>query len=475
MPNFVKNFQMKVEQIYTSCIAEAAYYIESEGEAAIIDPLRETQPYINRADEDGARIKYIFETHFHADFVSGHIDLAKNTGAQIVYGPTAHASFDFIEAKDGQEFEIGRVKIRVLHTPGHTMESSTYLLIDESGKEHAIFTGDTLFLGDVGRPDLAVKTELTQEQLAGYLFDSLRNKIMTLGDSIIVFPGHGAGSSCGKSISNATSDTLGNQKKTNYALRADMTKDEFIEEVTEGILPPPQYFPKNAEMNKTGYDSIDDVIRRGNVPLTLEEFEQKIKDGALVLDVRSKDEFRESHIPGSIFIGLDGNFAMWVGALIQDINQQIVLICPENRTSEAVMRLARVGYDHASGYLNGGIEAWKTAGRRTASVDSVSAKDFGERLKHRSLKVVDVRKKSENDSIHLDGAMNMPLDYILDHIDELQKDETYFVHCKSGYRSMVAISLLKRAGLNNLKDVMGGIDAISGTDAPVSAVACEVK
>lgn len=464
---------MKIEQIYTSCIAEAAYYIESEGEAAIIDPLRESEPYINRANEDNAKIKYIFETHFHADFVSGHLDIAKKTGGKIVYGPTAVAGFDIYTAKDGEEFQIGKVKIKVLHTPGHTMESSTFLLIDENGKDHAIFTGDTLFLGDVGRPDLAVKTDLTQEELASHLFDSLRNKIMPLSDNVIIYPGHGAGSSCGKNLSNETVDTLGNQKKSNYALRSDMTKEEFIAEVTEGILPPPQYFPKNAVMNKNGYDSIDEVMHRGNIPLLADEFEIKIKSGALVLDVRTKDEFREGHIPGSIFIGLDGNFAMWVGALIKDINQKILLVAPQERVAETVLRLARVGYDHACGYLNGGIDAWVSAGKTITTVNSVDVDEFSALLKNGNIEILDVRKHGEFDAEHVQTARHFPLDYINDNIDTLDKSSTYYVHCKSGYRSMAAVSILKKAGYKNVVDVKGGMDAILQKDVPVTAFACQ--
>lgn len=464
---------MKLEQLYTSCIAEAAYYIESEGEAAIIDPLRETDPYINRADEDGAKIKYIFETHFHADFVSGHLDLARKTGAKIVYGPTAKAGFDILVAQDNEEFAVGKVRIKVLHTPGHTMESSTYLLIDENGKEHAIFTGDTLFLGDVGRPDLAVKTDLTQEQLAAHLYDSLRNKIMTLPDTVIVYPGHGAGSSCGKNLSTETVDTLGNQKKTNYALRPDMSKEEFIAEVLDGILPPPQYFPKNAMMNKSGYESIDEVMHRGNIPLMVDEFEAKHKDGALILDIRSADQFREGHIPGSLFIGLDGNFAMWVGALIEDLNQKIILVAPQERVAEAVMRLARVGYDHACGYLNGGIEAWIEAGKPVVKVESVTAQELANLKKANDINVLDVRKHSEYDAEHVDGSRHYPLDYIREHLRDLNPDEKYYVHCKGGYRSMAAISILEQAGYKKLVDVMGGMDALLQTDILVTDFVCQ--
>ena len=464
---------MKIEQIYTSCIAEAAYYIESDGEAAIIDPLREFEPYINKADEDGAKIKYIFETHFHADFVSGHIDLARKTGAQIVYGPTAKAGFDIIEAKDNQEFSIGKIKIKVLHTPGHTMESVTYMLIDELGIEHAIFTGDTLFLGDVGRPDLAVKSDLTEVQLAEYLFDSLRTKIMPLSDDTIVYPGHGAGSSCGKNLSDETVDTLGHQKRTNYALRPDMTKAEFVSEVLDGMLPPPQYFPKNAMMNKMGYEPIDEVMHRGNLPLSVEEFEAKMKEGALVLDVRSEDEYRESHIPGSLYIGLDGNFAMWVGALIEDLKRQIVVVCPEERHFETVMRLARVGYDEGHGFLNGGMKAWQDSGRAVNSVDSVSVFELSKLMKQEPINIVDVRKIGEYEAERIEDAIHYPLDFINSHLDDLEKDSKYYIHCKAGYRSMTAISILQNAGYKNLVDVKGGMDAILESDIPVLAVECQ--
>jgi len=459
---------VKIEQIYTSCIAEAAYYIESDGEAAIIDPLRETEPYINRADRDGAKLKYVFETHFHADFVSGHVDLAKKTGAKIVYGPTAKTKFEIIIAEDNQVFEIGKVKIKVLHTPGHTMESATYLLLDENGKEHAIFSGDTLFLGDVGRPDLAVKTDLTREQLAEYLFDSLRTRIMTLPDDVIVYPAHGAGSSCGKNLSDEREDTLGNQKMVNYALRADMTKAEFVKEVTEGILPAPQYFPKNAILNKEGYGSIDDVMHRGNVPLTVQEFEAKIIEGDLILDVRSKDEFRESHIPGSLFIGLDGNFAMWVGALINDLDQKIIIVAPEERHHETVMRLARVGYDQAEGFLNGGIQSWQEAGKEIRKVESVSSLELSNLIKSREINILDVRKPSEYLVERVVDAQNFPLDFINDHMNEIDQNEKYYVHCLSGYRSLIAISILNNAGYPNLVDVEGGIEAMMEIDIPKS-------
>ncbi|SFT67419.1 Glyoxylase, beta-lactamase superfamily II [Lishizhenia tianjinensis] len=463
---------MKIEQIYTKCMAEAAYYIESNGEAAIIDPLRETQPYIDMATENGAKIKYIFETHFHADFVSGHIDLAKKTGAAIVYGPTATTNYDVVVAEDNQIFEIGDVKIKVLHTPGHTPESSTFLLIDENGKEHAIFSGDTLFLGDVGRPDLAIKGDLTQEDLAGMLFDSLRNRIMPLGDDVIVYPGHGAGSSCGKNMSSETVGTLGEQKATNYALRADMTKEEFIQEVTTGILPPPQYFPKNARMNKEGYTSIDEVLTSGTKALTLEEFKTEVEKGALILDVRTQFDFIKGFIKGSMFIGINGAFAMWVGALIEDINQPIVLITPEGMEEETVLRLARVGYDNTIGYLKGGVETAREGGLEIETITSISAEELAANID--LYNVVDVRKPGEWESSHLEMADHYPLDYINEQLDALDKDATYHIHCAGGYRSVIAISILLRNGYEaeNLIDVAGGYGAIKQTSLPKLETAC---
>ena len=461
---------MKVEQLYTKCLAEAAYYIESKGEVAIIDPLRETAPYIEMAKNNGATIKYIFETHFHADFVSGHVDLAEKTGAAIVYGPLANPGFDAIIAEDNQEFKIGDVTLKVLHTPGHTQESSTYLLIDENGKETAIFTGDTLFLGDVGRPDLAIKTDLTQEDLAGMLFDSLRNRIMTLPDEITVYPGHGAGSACGKSMSKETVGTLGEQKQTNYALRADMTKEEFIKEVTEGILPPPQYFPKNAAMNKMGYDSFDDVISKGNTPLTLEEFNKEVESGALILDVRTQGEFIKGFIPGSLFIGLNGTFAMWVGALIEDLDQKIVLIVPEGQEEEAVTRLSRVGYDNAVGYLKGGVATYEAAGNKLQTITSVSAESVAERASE--LSIVDVRKPGEWDAEHVENATHYPLDYMNENLSKLDKNKTYHVHCAGGYRSVIAISLLMKNGYTNLVDIDGGFGALAKTNIAKTAYVC---
>lgn len=454
---------MKIEQLYTNCLAEAAYYIESEGEVAIIDPLREYQPYIDKAKASNATIKYVFETHFHADFVSGHVDLAAKTGAKIVFGPNAVTGFDAHVAKDNETFKVGKVTIKVLHTPGHTLESSTYLLLDENGKEHCIFTGDTLFIGDVGRPDLAIKSDLTQEDLAGMLYDSLRNKIMTLPDDVIVYPGHGAGSSCGKNLSSETWSTLGEQKKNNYALKAE-PKEAFIKELTTGILPPPQYFAKNAAMNKNGYENIDEVIGKGNKGLSVEEFDAAVKNGALILDVRTKEQFSKEFVPGSIFIGLEGTFAMWVGALIKDIKQPLVLICPEGKEGEAVLRLARVGYDNTVGYLKGGLEAWKSAGRAIDHVEAVTAEEL-EQIHPEN--IVDVRKPGEFDAGHIDQAISYPLDYINDHLNDLHTNKKYYFHCKSGYRSVIAISILKRNGYKDLVDVLGGFSAIEKTKLPL--------
>lgn len=463
---------MRVEQLYTNCLAEAAYYIESNGEAAIIDPLRETAPYIQMAKDNGATIKYIFETHFHADFVSGHVDLAQKTGAAIVYGPKANPGYDAIIAEDNQEFKIGAITIKVLHTPGHTQESSTFLLIDEEGKENAIFTGDTLFLGDVGRPDLAIKTDLTKEDLAGMLFDSLRNRIMTLPDETTVYPGHGAGSSCGKNMSTETVGTLGEQKQTNYALRADMTKEEFIKEVTDGILPPPQYFPKNAVMNKMGYDSFDAVIAKGNRALSLEEFKAEVENGALILDVRTQFDFVKGFIPNSLFIGLNGTFAMWVGALIENIDQKIVLIAPEGKEEETVTRLSRVGYDNTIGYLKGGVASWEGT---LNTGNSVAAKSI--ETTHADLNIIDVRKPGEWEAEHIDGASHHPLDYMNDNFDQLDKDTHYHIHCAGGYRSVIALSLLMQNGFTKLTNIEGGMDEILKTSIPTTDFVCasEVK
>ncbi|AEV34305.1 Zn-dependent hydrolase, glyoxylase [Owenweeksia hongkongensis DSM 17368] len=464
---------MKIEQIYTGCLAQGAYYIESNGEVAIIDPLREVQPYIERAEKDGAKIKYILETHFHADFVSGHITLAEKTGATIVYGPTAEPNFEAHIATDGEELKLGDITIKVLHTPGHTMESATYLLKDENGKDEAIFTGDTLFLGDVGRPDLAQKAaHLTQEQLAATLYHSLRDKIMPLADEITVYPAHGAGSACGKNMMKETVDTLGNQKKMNYALRADMTEAEFVEEVTDGLLPPPSYFPLNVKMNKEGYTSIDDVLKRGLQQLTPDAFEAAANEtGAIILDVRHQKDFVQAFIPNSIFIGLDGGFAPWVGALIADVEQPILLIAPEGREEEAITRLARVGFDNVLGYLKGGLESWKTAGKEIDTMASESAEDLEKAMKDNAI-VVDVRKDGEYTSEHVENALHLPLDFINDHMADFPKDKTFHVHCAGGYRSVIAGSILKSRGIHNLINVEGGYGAIKKTGIPVTDYVC---
>lgn len=455
---------MKIEQIYTGCLAQGAYYIESNGEAVVIDPLREVKPYIEKAERNGAKIKYVFETHFHADFVSGHIDLAKQTGATIVYGPTAKPDFEAHIAEDGEIIKVGNVSFVVLHTPGHTMESTCYLLRDENGKDVALFTGDTLFIGDVGRPDLAQKVvaDLTQEKLAGLLYDSLRNKIMPLADDIIVYPAHGAGSACGKNMSKETSDTLGHQKATNYALRANMTKEEFIKEVLTGLTTPPQYFPLNVMMNIHGYESIDDVLKRGTQALTPEAFEAAANEtGALILDTRDAETFAKGFIPNSINIGIDGNFAPWVGAMIPDLKQQILIVADEGREEEVVTRLARVGYDYAIGYLKGGFEAWKNAGKEIDTIRRVNPDELANLLKADSnARIVDVRKKSEYDSEHVLEAENAPLDYINDSMLKINKQHTYYVHCAGGYRSMIFISILKARGYENLIDVRGGFKAL---------------
>ncbi len=454
--------KMKVEQIYTGCLAQGAYYIESEGEAAIIDPLREVQPYIKKAELNGAKIKFIFETHFHADFVSGHLDLSKKTGASIIYGPQASTEYDIYNATDGQEFEIGKVKIKALHTPGHTLESTTWLLIDESNKPYCIFTGDTLFIGDVGRPDLAIKNGLSQEDLAGMLYDSLREKIMTLPDDVIVYPAHGAGSACGKNMSKETFDTLGNQKLSNYALRANLTKEDFVKELTTGILPAPQYFAKNAMINKTGYESLDSIIKRGNQGFEPNQFEEMVNaEGALVLDTRTAAEFVHSHIPNSIFIGIDGGFAPWVGALITDIYTPIMFVAPEGREEEVITRLSRVGYDNTIGFLAGGIEAWKKTGKEIASIESLDAATFMEKQGTDNIEVLDVRKPGEYGNGHLDSALNLPLDFVNEEMDKVEKEKPYYVHCAGGYRSVIYISILKARGYDKLINVEGGWGAIS--------------
>lgn len=463
---------MLVEQLYTSCLAQGSYYIQSEGEAAIIDPLREYQPYLDLAIKNHAKIKYIFETHFHADFVSGHLDLAKNTGAEIIFGPNAQTEFKSIIANDNQEYKIGKLTIKVLHTPGHTLESSTFLLLDEHKKPHCIFSGDTLFIGDVGRPDLAIKSDLNQEDLAGLLYESLHNKIMTLPDDVIVYPAHGAGSACGKNMSKETFDTLGNQKKTNYAL-ANISKEEFIKELTTGILPPPQYFAKNAQLNKIGYDNYDDVALKGTKVLSTNDVKHLLDTtNAIILDVRKPQEFAAEHISNSIFIGLDGQFAPWVGALIHDLKQAIILVTPEGREEETVKRLSRVGYDNCVGYINGGVDAWKLSGGETSSILSITADEFSGKLSNSTIDVLDVRKPGEYDSSHLCSVDSYPLDFINNWHDSLSKEKEYHIHCAGGYRSMIAASLLKRKGYHHLIDVAGGFGAIQKTNAKIVSVAC---
>lgn len=454
---------MKIEQIYTGCLAQGAYYIESAGEAVVIDPLREVTAYLDKADKDNAKIKYVFETHFHADFVSGHLDLSKKSGATIVYGPTAVPSFQAYIAKDGEEFKVGKVTFRVLHTPGHTMESSCYLLLDENGKQVALFSGDTLFIGDVGRPDLAQKAaHMTQEQLAETLYDSLRTKVVTLNDDVIVYPAHGAGSACGKNMSKETSDTIGNQKRTNYALRADMSKQEFVKEVTTGLMPPPPYFPMNVGMNKHGYDSIDEVLDRGLHAMSPDAFEVAANEtDALILDTRDAEAFAKAFVPNSINIGIDGNFAPWVGALIPDVKQQLLIVTEPGREEEVVTRLARVGYDYCLGYLKGGIEAWKAAGKEADSIGRVSVDEMAEILnKEPNTPLFDVRKASEYYSEHVVDAENAPLDYVNESMASIPRDKTVYIHCAGGYRSMIFASILRARGFDNLIDVRGGFKAI---------------
>lgn len=460
---------MKIQQIYTGCLAEAAYYIESKGEAVIIDPLRETEPYLQKAAEDGATIKYILETHFHADFVSGHLDLARKSGGQIVFGPTAVPNYDAHVATDGEILKVGDVTIKVLHTPGHTMESATFLLRDEAGKDYAIFTGDTLFLGDVGRPDLAIKQgEITEEDLAGFLFDSLHNKIMPLADDVIVYPGHGAGSACGKKMSKETEGTLGDQKRTNYALRADMTREEFVKEVLTGLVAPPQYFPKNAMMNKMGYASFDEVRRQGTQALSVRAFKAAwAEEEAIVIDARSKESFAEGFIPGSIFIGLDGTFAPWVGLLVPDLKQPILFIANPGEEEEVVTRLARVGYDNAIGYLDGGFATWTWEGEDVDYIQSISASQFADIFKT-NIHLLDVRKQSEFSAEHVIGAQNTPLDTINQTMGELNPAQQYYLHCAGGYRSLITASILRARGFRHLVNIEGGFAALKETNLPLT-------
>lgn len=464
---------MKIEQIYTGCLAHAAYYIENNGEVAIFDPLREVQTYIDKADKDNAIIKYIFETHFHADFVSGHLDLAKKTGAKIIYGPTAKPNFEAIIAEDNQEFKLGQYTIKAIHTPGHTMESTCYLIIDENINPYAIITGDTLFIGDVGRPDLAQKIDdsLTQEKLAGYLFDSLRNKIMPLPNTLIVYPNHGAGSACGKNLSKETFDTLGNQKRTNYALRADMSKEEFVTELTNGLTPPPAYFPQNVMMNIQGYESLETIINKGKKALTPQEFiETAQTTDALVLDVRTQEEYVKEHIPSSIFIGLNGNFAPWVGALIKDVNQKILLITPIGMEEDAISRLSRVGFDNTIGYLEGGIQSWKNSGFETDSLASITPEQFAN--EYTTKPIVDCRKPGEYENERIEIAKNIPLDYVNEQLKKLP-NETFYIHCAGGYRSVIMASILKSRGIHNMINVEKGMAGIKTTAIPLTQITCK--
>ncbi|AWG27008.1 MBL fold metallo-hydrolase [Flavobacterium kingsejongi] len=466
---------MKIQQIYTGCIAQAAYYLESDGEAAIFDPLREVQSYIDTAAKDNARIKYIFETHFHADFVSGHLDLAAKTGAAIVYGPNAKPAFETIIATDNQEFKVGRYTVKAIHTPGHTMESTCYLLSDEQNIPYGIITGDTLFIGDVGRPDLAqdFSNGLTQEKLAAHLFDSLRNKIMPLPNDLIVFPSHGAGSACGKNMSKETTDTLGNQKKVNYALRPDMTREEFTKELLDGLGAPPAYFPQNVSLNINGYDSLDTVISKGKIALEPKEFEALANEsGAIILDVRPEGDFVKEHIPNSIFIGLNGGFAPWVGALIKDVNQPLLLVIPEGKEEEAITRLARVGFDHSLGYLNGGLDNWKKSGLETDYIVSVGPKQFVDDVAQNNLPVVDARKPGEFSAEHVENALNIPLDFVNEHLHEIPQGQDFYLHCAGGYRSVIMASILKSRGYHNIINVEKGISGIRNEGMPLTQFVC---
>lgn len=468
---------MKIEQIYTGCLAQGAYYITSNGEAAIIDPLRETQPYTDRLEKDGVKLKYIFETHFHADFVSGHLDLSKKTGASIVYGPNAKPDFEFISAKDNEVFEIGDIKIKVLHTPGHTMESTTYLLIDADGNDHAIFSGDTLFLGDVGRPDLAQKAaSMTQEQLAGLLFHSLRDKIMPLADDVIVYPAHGAGSACGKNMSKETVGTIGDQKATNYALRATMTEEEFIKEVTDGLLPPPAYFGMNVAMNKSGIESFETVFNQGMKAIKATEFEVVAEEtGALILDTRNNGDFAKGYIPQSINIGINGDFAPWVGALIGDVKQPILLVTDLGLEEETVTRLTRVGFDNVIGHLENGFQAWADAGLVVDTINRITAEQFANEVKIGESKVIDVRKESEYEAEHVEDAYSRPLAAINEWVKDINPDEHFFMHCAGGYRSMMAASILQARGYRNFSEVEGGFNAIANTTVPKTDFVCQSK
>ena len=468
---------MQIEQIYTGCLAQGAYYITSNGEAAIIDPLREIQPYLNRLERDKVKLNYIFETHFHADFVSGHVDLSQQTGAQIVYGPTANPTFDAIIAEDNQLFKVGNISIKVLHTPGHTMESTTFLLIDENGKDYAIFSGDTLFIGDVGRPDLAQKAAtMTQEQLAGILFHSLRDKIMTLADDVIVYPAHGAGSACGKNMSKETVSTIGEQKQHNYALRANMTEAEFVTEVTDGLLPPPAYFGMNVAMNKSGIPSFENVLTNGMRALNASEFEVAADEtGALILDTRNSSAFYKGHIPQSINIGIAGDFAPWVGALIADVNQPILIVSEVGKEEEVITRLSRVGFDNLLGHLQGGFDTWKNAGKETDTINRITAEQFSNEAEIGKSKIIDIRKESEYSAEHTEDAYNKPLAYINDWIKDINPQEHFYIHCAGGYRSMIAASILQARGYRNFSEIEGGFNAIAKTALPKTDFVCQSK
>lgn len=469
---------MKLEQIYTGCIAHAAYYIESNGEAAIFDPLREVQSYINRAKKDNAKIKYVFETHFHADFVSGHLDLANKTGAKIVYGPTANPDFEAIIAEDMQVFKVGDYSIKAIHTPGHTLESTCYLVMDENGKEHGIITGDTLFIGDVGRPDLAQKlvADLTQEKLASMLYDSLRNKIMPMDDNLIIYPNHGAGSACGKNMSKETTDTLGHQKQVNYALRADMTREEFIKELLDGLSAPPGYFPSNVMMNIKGYDSMDDVMTKGMQTLDPEDFEAEAnRTEAIILDTRPNEIFAKSHIPRSINIALNGDFAPWVGVMLVDVKQALLLVTEKGMEEESIIRLSRVGFDNVIGHLDGGFESWEKAGKEVDLVNQISATEFSEIFNPKNSVIIDVRKEAEYRAEHIDEAFNKPLDKINEWISEMNETKNCYIHCAGGYRSMIAASLLKNRGYHDFIEIAGGFSEISKTEVPCTDFVCQSK
>ena len=451
---------MKVEQIYTKCLSQGSYYIECNKEVAIIDPIREVETYVEKAKKSGSKIKYIFETHIHADFISGHLNLAKKTGAKIIYGPKSETTFNKTIASDYEKFKLGDSIIVAIHTPGHTIESTTYLLIDTNGKDHAIFTGDTLFLGDVGRPDLSQISDLDNKDLASMLYDSLRNKIMILNDDVIVYPGHGQGTSCGKDLSSETIGTLGDQKKTNYALRDKMTKEEFVKEVLNGLLDPPKYFPSNVELNKNGYLESQIILKESLNALDANKVEELIKE-VILLDVRNENDFAESHIPGSIFIGLDGRFAPWVGELLEDIKKPIILLAPKGREEEAITRLSRVGFDNIKGYLKGGIKSWIELKKQTNSIENIKAQDFMSLNSKFDINILDVRSQNEYLSGSVDGSLNIPLINLTDNLDKLNSNKRSYIYCKGGYRSMIASSILNSKGINDITNIIGGYDSIS--------------